>query len=181
MRNESLVAVMLAGAALAGCVSVKPVVLDQKTQLENQMLGTFKRLEEDLILASSVRGGRAEAKISPLRREALEAMMTREFNRDDIEELKTRHVVGEGNDGMLAIREAPGEAAQAARVKQLVKEENAARLVLINRVIQESRELDAQDLPLVRRMFYRLNLQTARPGDQVQQAAGKWVEVQASK
>ena len=37
----------------AGCVSLKPVVLDRKTQLENQILGAFQRLEDDLILASS--------------------------------------------------------------------------------------------------------------------------------
>ncbi len=44
----------------SGCPVVKPVVLDRKTQLENQMLGTFQRLEENLILASSVRAERPE-------------------------------------------------------------------------------------------------------------------------
>ena len=165
----------LALVVFVGCVSVKPVVLDRKTQLENQILGTFKRLQEELILASSVRGeGQAGKKLSPLEREAVEAMMTREFNRDDIEDLKTRQVVGEGNDGLLATRDMPSEAVAAARVKRLVQEENSARLVLMKRVIQQSPDLSDKDLPELRRIFHRLNVQTARKGDWVQRSDGKW-------
>ena len=165
----------LALAVAVGCVSVKPVVLDRKTQLENQILGTFKRLEGELILASSVRGaGQPAKKLSPLEREALEAMMTREFNRDDIEELKTRSVVGEGRDGLLATRDMPAEAVEAARVKKLVQEENNARLVLMRRVIQQSPDLSAKDLPELRRIFHRLNVQTARKGDWIQRSDGAW-------
>ena len=165
----------LALVVVVGCVSVKPVVLDRKTQLENQILGTFKRLEGELILASSVRGaGQTAKKLSPLEREALEAMMTREFNRDDIEELKTRSVVGEGRDGLLATRDMPAEAMEAARVKKLVQEENNARLVLMRRVIQQSPDLSAKDLPELRRIFHRLNVQTARKGDWIQRSDGAW-------
>jgi len=165
----------LALIALVGCVSVKPVVLDRKTQLENQILGTFKRLEGELILASSVRGEGAPAKkVSPLQREALESMMTREYNRDDIEDLKTRQVLGEGNDGLVAVRDLPAEEVEAARVKKLVKEENSARLVLMKRVIQQSPDLSDKDLPELRRIFHRLNVQTARKGDWVQRSDGKW-------
>ena len=161
----------------AGCVSLKPVVLDRKTQLENQILGAFQRLEDDLILASSVRGERAEPKLTPLQREALEAMMLREFIRDDIEELKTKQVVGEGKDGQLVVLSQPGEEPEAKRVKGLVDQENGCRKVIVERVVGSSRELSERDLPLVRQLFYRLNLQTARPGDRVQQENGAWTTV----
>lgn len=161
----------------AGCVSVKPVVLDHKTQLENQILGAFQRLEDDLILASSVRGERAEPKLTPLQREALEAMMLREFIRDDIEDLKTKQLVGEAQSGQLQVLAPPGEAEEAKRVKELVEQENSCRKIIVQRVVSSSRELSDRDLPLVRQLFYRLNLQTARPGDRVQQENGAWTTV----
>ena len=161
----------------AGCVSLKPVVLDRKTQLENQILGAFQRLEDDLILASSVRGQRAEPKLTPLQREALEAMMLREFIRDDVEDLKTKQLAGEGRDGQLVVLAPPAEEAEAKRVKGLVDQENGCRKVIVQRVIGSSRELSEKDLPLVQQLFYRLDVQTARPGDRVQQENGAWTTV----
>ena len=173
-----LVGRCLALTLVLGCVSVKPVVMDRKTQLENQILGTFKRLKSELILSSSVRGEAAPAKKrSPLEREALEAMMTREFNRDDIEDLKSKQVVGEGNDGLLAARNLPSETVEAARVKRLIQEENAARMVLMRRVLQQSPDLSDKDLPELRRIFHRLNVQTARKGDWIQRTDGKWEQI----
>jgi hypothetical protein len=166
----------------AGCFGLKPVVLDRKTQLENQILGTFQRLEEDLILASSVRGERPEERLTPLQREAVEAMMLREFIRDDVEALKNKQVVGEANTGLLAILAPPSDPTEAKSVKTLVEQENRCRTVILKRVISANRELSEQDLALVKRLFYRLNLQTARPGDRVQQESGAWIVVrQAGK
>lgn len=167
-----------AGVALAvmlgGCVTVRPVVLDRKTELENQILGTFQRLERELILASSVRGAAPAPKLSPLQREALEAMLNREFNRDDVDQLKAKQVVGEGNDGLLRVLVAGGEPAEAKRVQQLVEQENQDRMVIMRRVIQLDRALTDKDLPLVRRIFSRLMAQVAEPGNRVQQESGAW-------
>lgn len=157
----------------AACVTVKPVVLDRKTQLENQVLGLFQRLEDDLVLASSVRGS-GSGGLSPLEREAAEAMMLREFIRDDVEALKSAGWVGEGLDGLLALLKKPEEPREAARASRLVAEENGARTALMQRVVQLSPELHEADMPLVRRLFYRLNVQTARPGDLVQREDGSW-------
>jgi uncharacterized protein YdbL (DUF1318 family) len=160
-----------------GCISLKPVVVDRKTQLENQILGTFERLEDDLILASSVRGERPEPRLSALEREAIDAMMTREFQRDDIEELKAKNVVGEANSGQLAVLAAPTEEAEAKRANQLVEEENRCRKVLLRRVIALEPELSEKDLPELQQALYRLNVQTARPGDRVQGKDGAWRRV----
>ena len=173
-RTTLGLATVALAVALGGCVSLKPVFLDRKTQLENQVLGSFQRLEQDLILASSVRGERPAAKLSPLQREAVEAMMSRAFNKDDVDALKQEQVVGEANTGMLSIRTPPKEPALAKRVAALVQQENRDRMVIINRVIQLDPQLGDKDLPEVKRIFYRLNLQTAQPGDLVQREAGDW-------
>jgi len=180
--SRALAALALLAAA-GGCISLKPVILDRKTQLENQVLGAFQRLEQDLILTSSVRGeaqGQA-AKLSPLQREAVEAMMVREFYRDDIDALKQDQVVGEGNQGLLVVLSRPEAPERAAEMDRLVKLENESRTVIIRRVIQTNRELSDKDLPLVRSIFYRLNRQTARPGDRVQLESGQWETVQAKE
>jgi hypothetical protein len=169
----TLVLVALAPA----CINLKPANLAPKTQLENQILGTFQRLDDDLILASSVRGERREPRLSPLEREAVDAMMTREFHRDDLEALKSKNVVGEANTGMLAPLTLPGEEAEARRVKQLVEEENRCRMVLLRRVIALNPGLGEKDLPELRRALYRINAQTARPGERLQGEDGAWRQV----
>jgi hypothetical protein len=164
--------------ASLGCATVKPVVIDTKTQLENQVLGAFQRLEQDLILASSVRG-EGGAKLSPLQREALEAMMIREFYRDDIDALKQQQVVGEGKDGLLLVITKPDQPERAQEVEKLVKRENDSRTIIMRRAIQQSRDLQEKDLPLVQQVFARLNRQTAQPGDRVQLESGRWETVKA--
>jgi len=162
------------GVVPACAFNVKPVVVDRKTQLENQILGTFQRLEDDLILAASVRGERREPGLSSLEREAVQAMMTREFQRDDVEALKSKQVVGEARTGMLAVLAAPADEAEAKRVKELVDEENRCRLVLLRRVIALGPGLSEKDLPELQRVLYRLNAEAARPGDRLQREDGSW-------
>jgi len=158
----------------SACVTVKPVVVDRKTQLENQILGTFQRLEDDLILASSVRGERREPGLSSLEREAIDAMMTREFQRDDVEALKARQAVGEANTGLLVLLTPPADAAEAQRAKELVAEENRCRQVLLRRVIALGPDLSDKDLPELQRILYRIQAETARPGDRLQGEDGAW-------
>jgi hypothetical protein len=159
---------------VAGCPTLRPAVLDQKTQIENQILGTFERLQDDLILISSVRGPEVPATLSPLEREAIESMMIREFYRDDIDEFKAKQIVGEGNKGLLVLMAAPADGELAQKVKERVEEENRCRQIIIQRVIQLHRELSAKDLPRVQQIFYRLNLAASKPGEKVQRENGAW-------
>jgi len=180
-RGLQALAALLLLATGQGCVKLKPVVLNRKTQLENQILGAFQRLEQDLVLASSVRGAAATAKLSPLQREALEALMIREFYRDDIDALKQEQVVGEARSGLLELLTEPKLPEQLQEARRLLKRENDARTVIMSRVIQANRALSERDLPLVRRVFYRLNRQTASPGDRVQLENGQWETVKEPK
>jgi len=177
---SGLLGLALCALAPACGVKLRPAILDRKTQLENQILGTFQRLEDELILASSVRGERREAAVSPHHREALEAMMLREFQRDDLEALKAKQVVGEAVTGLVALLAPPREELELKRVQRLVDEENRCRRLIWQRAISLSPELSERDLPQVQHVFYRLNAQTARPGDRVQGEDGAWRVVQQS-
>lgn len=178
MSYRTCLAALLLAAAGLGCAKLKPVVLSRKTQLENQVLGSFQRLEQDLILASSVRGERPAPQLTPLQREAVEAMMSRAFNKDDLDALKQEQVVGEAKTGKLELLAPPKQPDLAKRVTRLLEQENRDREVIIRRVVQQSPGLSDSDLPAVWRIFYRLNLQTAQTGDKVQREAGNWEVVQ---
>jgi len=172
-------------AALGGaCVTAKVDVIDQKTALENQVLGSFDELSQDMLLVASVRGGeegehKPAPQFSDLRQQAVAALQNREFNRDDIDELKQQRLVGEGSDGLLALigQSTPGvDPQRLALAERLIAEENRDREVLLQAVIARSESLTAADLPEVRKTFYKLNVENARQGDLVQAEDGTWQE-----
>ena len=163
--------------ATVSCVGVKPVVVDRHAQLENQILGQLRHLESELVLASSVRGQNDIFGQSPLRREAAEAAMRRAFNADDIQRFKQQQVLGEDREGRLTLLARPKTARESRWLRELVSQENHDRAVLMRRVVQLDPELSGQDLPLVRHVFRRLIVHTARPGERIQQPDGRWVTV----
>ena len=72
----------------------------QRTALENQIIGSQKQLDHDLILISSVRaldedGQVKENDFSVSHERALQAKQNRQFNQDDILELKSNEIIGE--------------------------------------------------------------------------------------
>jgi hypothetical protein len=70
---------------------VNVTIIDQKTALENQILGSYEELGNEVLLAS-VRSVDEQEKLKPVievpkgKRLALKAMQRQEFNRDDIRE-----------------------------------------------------------------------------------------------
>ncbi len=100
-------------------------------------------------------------------------MMSREFNRDDVDELKRQQVAGEGTtDYSWCSRRRP--TCSTGPREELVERENADRTLIMRRAIQLDRELTDRDLPLLRRIFHRLNVQAAPPGARVQRDDGRW-------
>ena len=89
---------------VTGCaeklVDVNVTIVDQKTALENQILGSYEELGSEVLLLASVRSVDEEGKLKPVievpkgKRKALRAMQRQEFNRDDIKGLKILHVQG---------------------------------------------------------------------------------------
>jgi uncharacterized protein YdbL (DUF1318 family) len=182
-------ALVLSGCTLA---KVDVNVVSERTSLENQVLGTYNSLNEDMLLVASVRGVSPTGKIeSPPRRtpeqaDAIRAMETIAFHADDIETFKRFGWVGENQEGLLTpfTREAPKVPSpelksfaanySEAEFKQVVQEVNQSREVLMMRVIQTNENFTIKDLPAIRKVFARINRQNSAPGSRVQDADGRW-------
>jgi uncharacterized protein YdbL (DUF1318 family) len=195
MRNRKRPGFMvLALLVLNGCTLAKVDVnvVSERTSLENQVLGTYNSLSEDLLLVASVRGvsptGKIEAppRHTPEQQDATRALETISFHADDVESFKRLGWVGENRDGLLTPfgREIPKQLApelksfatlySEAEFRQVIDEVNQSREVLMQRVVQTNENFTAKDLPAIRKVFARINRQNSAPGTKVQGDDGTW-------
>jgi len=179
---------------LSGCTLAEvPVnVLSERTALENQLLGSNNSLSQDVLLVASVRGvdplGRIQTppRKSREQEDAIEAMQILAFHADDVEAFKRLVWVGENNEGLLAVfpmdkTHVPEDLKDfAARYKEgefkkVVKEVNKAREVIMGRVVEINENFTKSDLPNIRRVFGKINVENALPGEKIQKEDGSWV------
>ena len=180
--------VMVWGWALgfAGCsslVGVDVTVVDQKTALENQILGSYEELGNEMLLLASVRSvdedGKLKtvAEVPPGKMEAIRALQRQEFNRDDIQAFKASGVAGEGNEGLLIFFDT-GQAQNDPKFKTfaqtILKEENADRLAILKRTVATNEAFSDGDLPKVQKIFASLNRDNAQAGEKIQLEDGTW-------
>ncbi|MBI5428107.1 MAG: DUF1318 domain-containing protein [Nitrospinae bacterium] len=177
----------LSAVLFSGCagklVDVNVTVVDRKTALENQILGSYEELGNDMMLLASVRSvdesGRLKtvAQIPPGKLKAIRAMQRREFNRDDIQSFKQIGCAGEGNDGLLAFFDVD-RAQKDPKFKEfaqtIVKEENEDRLATMERIVATNESFTENDLPKVRKISASLNRDNAKPGEKIQLEDGTW-------
>jgi len=169
-----------------GCknlAKVEVTLIDERTQLENQVLGAYEELNDDLALVASVRGvdedgqTRVPPPASASQKRSLRAMQNREFNRDDIESFKREGAVGENNQGLLSFFETAKTAADAkhkAFVEAKVKEENDDRKIVMGRVIEVTPGLELKDLPEVKKIMAKRNRDGAVIGEKIQLETDEW-------
>lgn len=170
---------------LGGCGGpiVGVTVVDERTALENQVLGSYQELNQEVLLVASVRYIDSKGKLmespelAPGKKKAIRAIQRSSFNKDDIDRLKSLGILGENNQGGVTLL-APerAEDGQRAFVANLVKEENSDREVIMRRVIETNEQLSEKDLLRVRRTFAALNRDKARVGEMVQLGNGKWIK-----
>lgn len=172
---------------VAGCaeklVDVNVTIVDQKTALENQILGSYEELGNEVLLLASVRSVDEEGRLKPVveipkgKRKALKAMQRQEFNHDDIQEFKKTSCAGEGNDGLLKYFDNE-RTLKDPRYKEFViailKEENEDRLTILNRIIATNENFSEDDLPKVQKISASLNRDNALSGEKIQSDDGKW-------
>ncbi len=182
-------ALVISGCTLA---KVDVNVVSERTSLENQVLGTYNSLSEDMLLVASVRGVAPTGKIdapprhTPEQVDAIRAMETIAFHADDVETFKRFGWVGENQEGLLTpfTREPPKVASAElklfaanygeAEFQQVVKEVNRSREVLMMRVVQTNENFTIKDLPAIHKVFAKINRQNSAPGSKVQDADGRW-------
>jgi hypothetical protein len=144
---------------LTGCLTYRPVIVDSKTQLENDILGSFAQLRREPSLGAP----QSLPTKSETERRARQALLDHAFNRLRIAQLKSERVLTERPDGLLATvgREIKLRA-DIREIETLRDRENEAREVLMKALIELSQSLEAKDLPKLRAFFYRLNTGKAR-------------------
>lgn len=167
---------------VAGC-SVKPPevrVTGERTALEQEVLGTYEEMEEDVWMVASTRSSRNKnkARISPEKKKVLEAYRTLKFNKDDVDEFKRKGYIGENNRGFLELR--PVKALEGGEKNQLVssvvKEQNAARQVILDRMIEVNPKLQEAPLAQVEAEYAQINQEGSVKGTWIQQQNGTWVK-----
>ena len=165
---------------ITGCAIQTPEVriTGEKTALENQILGQYARLEEEVWMMVSYRApDDTVATFSEERRMVLEAIRNRMFNRDDIEEFKQEGVVGEALTGLLELR--PNDDYNQnedyrRRVDAIVNEENRDRQVIMVRIVELETDLDTQEPERIAEVFARLNQEGSPKGTWVEVSQDKW-------
>ncbi len=175
--------VLTAAFLYSGC-SVKAPELNvtgEKTALENQVLGTYQKIESDTWLIASTRSvaNVSSAAASGARQEVLEAVQNRKFNKDDVDELKRNKTVGENNQGLLQML--PDSRYQSdpdyrRQVDIILEEENRDRLIIYERVISINQSGATAEKGRVNEIFAKLNYDNSEPGTMIQQPDGTWLE-----
>ena len=191
IKNSCVLALILLPLCACTLAKVDVNVVSERTSLENQVLGTYNTINDDLLLVASVRGVSPSGTIAPApqrtpeQETAVRALETVSFHADDIEVFKRLGWVGEGSDGLLTSfpRTQPqaGSSDQTfaasysdGEFRQVLDEVNKAREILMLRVIQTNENFTVQDLPEIRRVFAKINQQNSPPGTKVQKDDGTW-------
>ena len=172
---------------ITGCseklVDVNVTIVDQKTALENQILGSYEELGNEVLLLASVRSVDEEGKLKPVievpkgKRKALRAMQRQEFNRDDIQGFKNTSCAGEGNDGLLKYFENERTLKDSDYKKFVVailQEENEDRLTILQRIVATNENFSEKDLTKVQKISASLNRDNAQAGEKIQSDEGVW-------
>lgn len=174
----ALVWVVGCGGPLVGVT-----VVDERTALENQVLGTYEELNQEVLLVASVRyidpKGKLQksAEIPQGKKTVIRALQRTSFNKDDIDQFKAQGVLGENNQGGITLLTSDDVASdQLPFVQSLVQEENADRDIVMRRVIETNEKLLEKDWPRVKKMFAALNRDKAANGHMIQTDDGKWIK-----
>lgn len=179
--------ILVCSLTLSACagklVDVNVTVVDQKTALENQILGSYEELGSDMMLLASVRSvdenGKLKtvAQIPPAKLKAIRAMQRKEFNRDDIQMFKQIGCAGEGNDGLLVffeVERTQKDPKFKAFAQTIIAEENEDRLATLERIVATNESFAEDALPKVKKISASLNRDNAKPGEKIQLEDGTW-------
>lgn len=170
--------VVLFALTMGGC-AFNFEVTSQRTALENQVMGAYKELDDELVLSGAVRG---ESPVGELNA-ALKARQNQMFNTDEIAELKTAGLLGEGSDGYLKRIDRRSAGVNVPKflletLDQLNKQENGDRETIWRHMIAQNKNLTLKDLSNIGRSYAKIQREKASVGHWYQDESGKWVQRQ---
>ena len=189
------ITIFLGGCTLA---QVNVEMVSERTALENQVLGTYNELDARMLLAASVRGVDEDGTVSDppehsrQYEDAVSAMQTLDFHADDLAAFKRLGWVGENNKGFIEAFEmdrtdVPEDLSDfvnrftRAEFDYVVNRVNAARRVLMHRVIYLNENLKEPDLEKVQRVFAGIRAENAEAGTKIQTETGEWKAKKAAR
>lgn len=188
-HHMSLIMMTLLPAFLTACSGplVGVTVVDERTALENQVLGTYQELNQQVMLVASVRYIDPKGKLKqtqelpPGKKDVVRALQRVSFNKDDLNRYKSLGIIGENNEGGITLLEPEKvQPDDRAFVENLIKEENEDRLAIMSRIIETNETLTPSELPRVHKMFAALNRDKALKGERIQLDNGTWTQKDAT-
>jgi Protein of unknown function (DUF1318) len=184
-RPMSWIKMTLPVAFLTACSGplVGVTVVDERTALENQVLGTYQELNQQVMLVASVRYIDPKGKLKQTqelpqgKKDVVRALQRVSFNKDDLNRYKSLGIIGENNEGGITLLEPEKvQPDDRAFVENLIKEENEDRLAIMSRIIETNETLTPSELPRVHKMFAALNRDKALKGERIQLDNGTWTQ-----
>lgn len=169
----------------SGC-SFNFELTSQKTALENQIMGSYKELDDEVLLMASVRGVNKDGSVSEAKvqsdaaKVALNARQNQSFNRDDVDEFKTRQILGESRSGQLVVLPNGTGLAESASESDLkfarviLEQENKDREVIVKRVVATNEKLSEKDLLEAKRVYRKTILDESPVGTWFENESGVW-------
>ncbi len=153
----------------------------EKTALENQVLGNYEQVENDIWVTASSRAGKTQRDTlrSARQQNVLDALRARKFNQDEISELKKAHVIGENNQGFVEIlggEQYDNNPQYRNMVNRIVEDENQARRVIYQRLVTVNNRAKYTAETRVKSVFASMRQQESPAGTMIQKADGTWVE-----
>lgn len=189
MTSKNILAGLLVIFIMASCSVKAPEVniTGEKTALENQVIGTYREIEQDAWTLVSVRSatpGQQQPAMSPEKKLVFEAVQGRKFNRDDIDEFKKADLIGENNKGLLEIRDVRKLEADPElknRVTTIVENENNYRKIIMDRVVLLNEQAAEAGADNVGKIFAKINQDSSEAGTWIQTEDGSWMKKTAAK
>lgn len=184
MRKIVIIATLQ--SLLSSC-AIEFEVESQRTVLEKQILGAYEEIDDDLIMVSSVRavdeeGNTKKIKLTALEERALKARQNQQFNQDDLKELLDKEIIGEKNNGLIALlpknkgKSSKSKKADLDLAELIVAEENSDRRVVWQRVVEKSPDLEGKDMGLIQDNFHKQRLEKLEKGHWYESSDDKWVQ-----
>ncbi len=178
MRYICLLFISLIFIASCSLKTPEVTVTGEKTVLENQVLGSYGRIEEDVWTLASVRSSESTGEeISSSRKQALEAMENQRFNADDIRRFHLEGSAGENNKGYLEFRntiKTREDSEYTIYVKELIEEENNDRKIIMYRITEVSEDLTQKDITSIEEVFANMYQEKAPAKTWIENIDGVW-------
>jgi len=184
MKILAVAAPLLATGCGGNLLGLNVFVVGERSALERQVLGSYEELGRDLTAYASVRGVNTDGTLKPAplttdsQQAVLRALNNRRYNRDDVNSLLAAGAVGEGNGGLLVVREeslAQQTDLNAPLVSTVLEEENADRAAILLRLVETTPGVSEQNRSEVAWIFATLNQELAPAGTMLQTREGIWV------